>query len=234
VEDVFETSGAIDKPALKALAERSDRRGLLRLFGHLAAILATGTLLAVSWGSPLLLPAMILHGVVLVFLFAPLHEAIHGTAFRSRALNRSVAFFCGLVLFLPSGYFRAFHFAHHRYTQDEGRDPELMRPKPETLGEYLLTLSGLVYWNEQLQLFGRLVAGRVEEPFVPERQRKAVVREARAWCWSTTGSCRCCSASRHSEPSSWPSTRVAPWCPTCCTTRAPRSPTPSCAGWPGT
>ncbi len=179
MEEVFETSGAIDKPALKALAERSDRRGFMRLAGHLAAILFTGLFLAVSWGSALLLPAMILHGVALVFLFAPLHETIHGTAFRSRALNRAVAFFCGLVLFLPSGYFRAFHFAHHRHTQDEGRDPELLRPKPETLGEYLLVLSGLVYWNEQLQLFGRLVAGRVEEPFVPKRQHKAVVLEAR-------------------------------------------------------
>ena len=179
MEEVFETSGAIDKPALKALSERSDRRGLMRLAGHLAAILSTGIFLAVAWGSPLLLPAMVLHGVALVFLFAPLHETIHGTAFRSRALNRAVAFFCGLVLFLPSAYFRAFHFAHHRHTQDEGRDPELFRPKPETLGEYLLTLSGVVYWNEQLQLFGRLLAGRVEEPFIPERRRKAVVLEAR-------------------------------------------------------
>ncbi len=179
MEEVFETSGAIDKPALKALAERSDRRGFMRLAGHLAAILFTGLFLAVSWGSPLLLPAMVLHGVAVVFLFAPLHETIHGTAFRSRALNRAVAFFCGLVLFLPSGYFRAFHFAHHRHTQDEMRDPELLRPKPETLGEYLLVLSGLVYWNEQLQLFGRLLAGRVEEPFVPKRQHKAVVLEAR-------------------------------------------------------
>ncbi|MDX1576309.1 MAG: fatty acid desaturase, partial [Kiloniellales bacterium] len=179
MEEVFETSGAIDKPALKALSERSDRRGLMRLAGHLAAILSTGIFLAVAWGSPLLLPAMVLHGVALVFLFAPLHETIHGTAFRSRALNRAVAFFCGLVLFLPSAYFRAFHFAHHRHTQDEGADPELYRPKPETLGEYLLTLSGVVYWNEQLQLFGRLLAGRVEEPFIPERRRKAVVLEAR-------------------------------------------------------
>jgi fatty acid desaturase len=179
VEEVFETSGAIDKPALKQLSERSDRRGLARLAGHLAAILASGILLAGAWGSAWLLPALVLHGVVLVFLFAPLHETIHATAFRSRSLNRAVAFFCGLVLFLPSQYFRAFHFAHHRYTQDEGSDPELVRPKPESLGEYLLTLSGLVYWNEQLQLFGRLAAGRVEEPFIPERRHKSVVREAR-------------------------------------------------------
>jgi fatty acid desaturase len=179
MEEVFDTSGAIDKPALKALSERSNRRGLTRLAGHLAALLGSGILLAGAWGSALLLPALALHGVVLVFLFAPLHETIHTTAFRSRSLNRAVAFFCGLVLFLPSQYFRAFHFAHHRTTQDEGADPELIRPKPENLGEYLLVLSGLSYWSEQAQLFARLAVGRVEEPFIPERRHKIVVREAR-------------------------------------------------------
>lgn len=177
---VFESSGAIDKPALKALSARSDRRGLAHLAGHLAAILATGILIADAWGSVWLLPALVLHGVVLAFLFAPLHETIHLTAFRSRALNRIAAFFCGLVLFLPSQYFRDFHFAHHRHTQDEGRDPELIRPKPENLGEYLLVLSGFPYWSEQAQLFARLAAGRVEEPFIPPQRRKTVVREARA------------------------------------------------------
>ena len=179
MDEVFDISGAIDKPALKALSERSNRRGLARLAGHLAALLGSGILLAGAWGSALLLPALALHGVVLVFLFAPLHEAIHTTAFRSRSLNRAVAFFCGLVLFLPAEYFRAFHFAHHRTTQDEGADPELIRPKPENLGEYLLVLSGLSYWSEQAQLFARLAVGRVEEPFIPERRRKTVVREAR-------------------------------------------------------
>lgn len=179
MDEVFDSSGAIDKTALKALSERSDRRGLARLAGHLAAILASGILLAGTWGTAWLLPALVLHGVVLAFLFAPLHETIHYTAFRSRALNRAVAFFCGLVLFLPSQYFRDFHFAHHRHTQEPGGDPELARPKPGTLGEYLLVLSGVPYWNEQAQLFARLAAGRVEEPFIPERRRKTVVREAR-------------------------------------------------------
>jgi fatty acid desaturase len=179
MDEVFDSSGAIDKPALKALSERSDRRGLVHLAGHVLAILGSGTLLAGAWGSAWLVPALVLHGVVLAFLFAPLHETIHYTAFRSRALNRTVAFFCGLVLFLPSQYFRDFHFAHHRHTQDEGADPELIQPKPETIAEYLLVLTGFPYWNEQIQVFARLAAGRVEEPFIPERRHKTVVREAR-------------------------------------------------------
>jgi fatty acid desaturase len=179
MDEVFETGGAIDKPALKALSERSDRRGLVHLAGHLLAIFGSSWLLSAAWGSLWLMPALVLHGVVLAFLFAPLHETIHLTAFRSRALNRAVAFVCGMILFLPSQYFRDFHFAHHRHTQDEGADPELIQPKPEALAEYLLVLTGFPYWNEQIQLFARLAAGGVEEPFIPERRHKTVVREAR-------------------------------------------------------
>jgi fatty acid desaturase len=70
---------------------------------------ATGSLLAVTRGGLLILPALILHGIVLVFLFAPLHESLHRTAFRSRWLNNGVAWFAGLVLLLPPDWFRAFH-----------------------------------------------------------------------------------------------------------------------------
>jgi fatty acid desaturase len=40
------------------------------------------------------------------------------TAFKSRRLNRGVAFAAGLFLLLPPNWFRYFHFAHHRHTQD--------------------------------------------------------------------------------------------------------------------
>jgi fatty acid desaturase len=179
MDEVFETGGAIDKTALKALSERSDLRGLAHLAGHVPAIFATGWLLSAAWESPWLAPALVLHGTVLAFLFAPLHETIHMTAFRSRALNRCVAFICGLILFLPSQYFRDFHFAHHRHTQDEGADPELIRPRPETLGQYIRVVSGFPYWSEQAQLLARLAAGQVEERFIPERRHRSVVRETR-------------------------------------------------------
>lgn len=178
MEEVFAPANAIDKRALKALVARSDATGLARLGGHLLALAATGSLVWAASG-PWLLPAMIAHGAVLIFLFAPLHETIHYTAFRSRALNRAVAFLSGAALFLPSNYFRAFHYAHHRYTQDPARDPELARPKPRGLAAYLLHLSGLIYWAQQAGVFTRLGLGRVREAFIPARQHAAVVREVR-------------------------------------------------------
>jgi fatty acid desaturase len=117
---------------------------------------------------------------VLVFLFCALHECIHRTAFASRWLNDAVAWVCGALLILPPGYFRLFHFAHHRHTQDRARDPELAVPPPATPGAYWWRVSGLPYWRERLQTTLRhALTGRVTEPFVPESRAAEVVREAR-------------------------------------------------------
>lgn len=172
-------SDAIDKRRLKGLSARSDGKGAAQLAGHLALLCATGLGVMAARGSPWLVPAMAAHGVVLVFLFAPLHETIHRTAFRARWLNDAVSSVCGFLLLLPPAYFRAFHFAHHRHTQDPARDPELARPKPRSLPDYLFVVSGLVYWRDRVTAILRHAAGRVSEDFVPPSQKPAVVREAR-------------------------------------------------------
>ena len=180
MDEAFAQPGAIDKTELKTLWVRSDAKGLLRFSGHLAALAATGALIALGRGTPWLVPALVLHGVVLVFLFAPLHETIHYTAFRGRRLNQAVAWLCGAVIILPPEFFRAFHFGHHRDTQDPARDPELARPKPRSPWEYLRLLSDLPYWRERVVATLRQALGRVDEPFVPARNRDAVTGEARA------------------------------------------------------
>jgi hypothetical protein len=62
----------------------------------------------------------------------------------------------GAVLFLPFQSIRDCHFAHHRHLQDPGGDPELIRPKAESLSEYLLVPSGWPYWGKQAQGLARL------------------------------------------------------------------------------
>src|SRR5690606_6435025 len=134
---------------LRALQERSDARGLRHLAGHGTILLASGYLLSLAQGW-WLLPVALLHGIALVFLFAPLHETVHRTAFRSRWLNDGIAFAIGVLLILPREYFRAFHFAHHRHTQDPARDPELGSPRPATRGQWLFHVSGFPYWHGQI------------------------------------------------------------------------------------
>lgn len=170
----------IGRAELKALSERSDAAGLKHLAIHVALIFVTGCLVWLSLGSLWLWPAMFVHGVALIFLFAPLHEAIHRTAFRSRALNDAFGFVAGLLLFLPREYFRAFHFAHHRFTQDSANDPELATPKPATPARLIWHVTGLPMWIALLRGLLERAAGRLAESFyATDRVRQAVITESR-------------------------------------------------------
>jgi fatty acid desaturase len=180
-EAIYATTAAApaERALLLRLAARSDAQGLRQLTLHLTALTATGAGVLLARGSGWLLPALMVHGSVLVFLFAPLHESVHRTAFRSRRLNDLVAWLCGALLVLPPEYFRAFHFAHHRHTQDPARDPELATPKPATVAQYLWQVSGLPYWRERILTTLRHAGGRAAEPFVAPHARPRIVREAR-------------------------------------------------------
>jgi fatty acid desaturase len=167
--------------ALKPLSVRSDARGLLHLGGHLGALCLTGALVLAVHGL-WVVPALVLHGYVLIFLFCALHEATHYTPFRTRALSWALGNFAGFLLLLPFEYFRLFHWDHHRYTQDPARDPELGAPKPATLFAYLVHISGLPNWKTRIATAGRhALTGRVTQPWIPAARRRAVVREARLY-----------------------------------------------------
>ncbi|NIA67100.1 fatty acid desaturase [Pelagibius litoralis] len=178
-EEVYRNA-TVDKQALKALSQRSDAKGLVQLGGHLGLLLVSGSTVLLSEQALVYAAALFAHGVALVFLFAPLHECIHRTAFRSRWLNNLVAQVCGLILALPAGYFRAFHFQHHRFTQDPGQDPELAVSPPESLAGYVLHVSGLPYWWERSRTILHHTLGRVGENFIVGRQRSEILREARS------------------------------------------------------
>ena len=166
---------------LARLTRRSDGKGLAHLAAHLALIALTGTLVSLSGGSVWMAGALWLHGVALVFLFSPLHESVHYTAFSSRWLNRRVGDLIGFFLLLPPRYFRSFHLAHHQFTQDPERDPELASPKPRTRAELLLTVSGLPLWRERVTTLSRHGWGCVSDPFVEPARRARIVREARVY-----------------------------------------------------
>ena len=164
---------------LRTLTERSNTKGLGHLAIHLAVIAAAGALYTAPFGTAWMLLAAWVYGTCLVFLFAPLHETIHGTAFRSRGLNRAVSTACGWLLVLPPRYFRAFHFEHHRHTQDPERDPELTDPPPDGWREYLWRVTGLPYWMNQFRVMVLHAAGRTTEPWIASSERGRIVLEAR-------------------------------------------------------
>lgn len=160
-----------------ALTARSDLRGLAQLGVHWGAIAFIGALILAkvpAW--PVL---MIPQGILLVFLFTLLHETSHRTPFRTEWIGTAVGHVCGFVLFLPAGWFRYFHFAHHRFTQIPGQDPELATPKPATRAQYLWHVSGLPVWRGHAATLLRNAAGGCRDDFVPEVRRERIAREAR-------------------------------------------------------
>lgn len=158
------------------LTARRRWMGLAHLAGHLGALALTGGLIVAQvplW--PLLLPVQ---GVLLVFLFTLEHECTHRTPFASDALCDAVGHACGALLLNPFLWFRYFHLAHHRFTNQPG-DPELSSPKPETRAQWVWHVSGLPLWWGSLTLLGRLAMGAERPSYLPERSRHRAETEAR-------------------------------------------------------
>ncbi|MEZ5926204.1 MAG: fatty acid desaturase [Hyphomicrobiaceae bacterium] len=176
-----EALAAISEADLVGLKALENGPGLRHLGAHLGAIgLTTAAIL--STDTPLLLvPLLVLHGILLIFLFTPLHETIHGTAFRTAWLNDAVSHLLGFLILLPPRWFRYFHLAHHRHTQDPQNDPELSSPKPRSIGQYLWRLTGISYWTSEVRLIATAAAGHVSDPFVPPKGRPKVIIECRAF-----------------------------------------------------
>ena len=161
----------------KMLTARSDAAGLVHLSIHVAALMVTGSLIlnAVPYWQ-LILP---IHGVLLIFLFTLLHEAIHETVFKTKWINTIVARICGFLIALPPDWFRYFHFAHHRHTNDPDNDPELGVEKPETLRGFVFMVSGIPVWIFHIKTLFRNAWGRCDDPYVPKNGFVKVRREAR-------------------------------------------------------
>ena len=246
-----EAIAALDGGELVALKTTANGPGLVRLAFHFGWLAATSAVILLAPNAWILLPALLLHGIALIFLFSLEHECIHGTAFRDARLNTTLAEAAGFLLLLPPRYFRYFHFAHHRHTQDAARDPELASPRPRNVGEYLRYLTGLPYWRAQISMLFGAAFGRADYAFVPQGGRATLILEARAylaayavlalaslwqgWTWPLTlwivpaliGSPFC-------APISSPNMPPARWLPTCWPTPAPPSPAAWSISWPGT
>ena len=167
---------------LKELNQRSTLKGLLRLAAHFLILgisgYVWGTNMGQNWAIALL--ALVVYGFGLAAMFAPLHECSHRTAFEHNALNDAVCWIAGVLSLYNSAFFRRYHKWHHRYAQDPEKDPELSDPIPQTMGDYLLEISGLPWWWGKLKTHARVALGRLESyPFISEDARTEVVRSTR-------------------------------------------------------
>lgn len=179
MSDRTDTAALARIPAAQraALTRRSTGKGLLHLAGHLALICATGALIAS--GLPGWWLALLPHGVLLCFLFTLEHEATHQTPFANTNLNEWVGRACGAALCLPFIWFRYFHLAHHRYTNDPEKDPELSAPRPDTWPAFLIYLTGWGYWRGVGQVLWQNAFAAPQGSYLPQSALPRIRSEAR-------------------------------------------------------
>jgi len=152
----------------KALCqERSDSEGLKQFCFHFGLIFAaafamvkledfyhSGLLAKATYWS-----AFLALSFFLSFLFTGMHECVHGTAFRSEIMNKAASYLFGLLTTRGPRHYWYYHWAHHRYTGDAKMDPELQNTfidiHIEGYFTYLIYLSGIPFWMEQVMLFVR-------------------------------------------------------------------------------
>jgi fatty acid desaturase len=167
---------------IRALSGRSDWRGAARMAGH-AAFIALGVYLVAHAGPWTLVPAMLVLGIGLATLFAPTHETMHLTAFRSRRANAVIGWFVACPSLLNWHFYTAFHLAHHRHTQDPAHDPELTPMPPSAWDGYIARISGLNYWRARLGVVGDCWRDDLSRyPYIPARAAPRIIRSVR---WMT-------------------------------------------------
>jgi fatty acid desaturase len=173
--------------------QRSDVEGFKQAVFHGACIVITGTVIrrALAYysqypdisGLILVCLALLVHGYILSFLFMPLHECVHMTAFHSREANHLVGLATGLATFRPPIHYKCYHFAHHRHTGNPEKDPELsdtlLDPDIKSISGYLLYLSSIPFWLSRPWTIIRHSRGLVDPKSEPYLRLNGVVTEAR-------------------------------------------------------
>lgn len=182
VHKAFIADEVITRKLLKPFTKRTNRHGIINFTGHMSFLAATSVLVNFSLGSWYIIPAMAAHGIIMAFLFAPVHECSHGTPFRSRWLNELVYWIVCLIYIVPPVFFRYAHAAHHTYTQIRGSDPDMVLPRRASIFDYISYISAVPFWTRNIGWFIRHASGSIhpsQQYYLPENENHRVIHEAR-------------------------------------------------------
>ena len=132
---------------LKRLYTRSDWAGLKQTAAHLALLVLGGAAILYTRGTWWVVLPLIAQAFFVNSLFGAMHESVHYGSFKTRWMADVLAFFSGAAILNNAGFYRHYHMAHHRYTQDPERDPELITSgTPRTWKNYLLRVSSIPFF----------------------------------------------------------------------------------------
>ena len=138
----------IDKKTLKELSKRSDSKGLIDISVFIVALILSGYLCIISWGTLWSIPALLLYGNIFYCKIISIqHETNHETYFKTRALNKFFYHITSLLGGFEAVRWKWSHFHHHTYTiftHEEVYDYENNSPKPTEPIRFLLNFYLLV------------------------------------------------------------------------------------------
>ncbi|MEI6204103.1 MAG: fatty acid desaturase, partial [Enhydrobacter sp.] len=151
---------------LKRLYTRSDWAGLKQTAAHLALLVLGGAAILYTRGTWWVVLPLIAQAFFVNSLFGAMHESVHYGSFKTRWMADVLAFFSGAAILNNAGFYRHYHMAHHRYTQDPERDPELITSgTPRTWKNYLFRVSSIPFFvlrTRDILLFPFGVRGDVD------------------------------------------------------------------------
>ena len=160
-----------------SLTERRDAPALIHLGLYWTVMVVFGGYIAS--GLPLWWALILPLGIMIVFQFTLLHETVHSTPFKTESLNKITGRISSMIIILPMDWFRYFHLAHHRHTNDPENDPELKSDKPETLKQYLWHISGLPIWYGNIKKLIKNATRTNNDPYVPAKGKAKIKHEVR-------------------------------------------------------
>ena len=174
---------SLDRKALKAIARRSDRPGLVYLAQWIAGLALTGACVWAALGAPWVWPAMFVHGVLLTLpAYSFSHETAHGTAFRTRRLNEAVFWITSFIYMEEPLHRRYTHTNHHTFTWHVGKDSQMPFDTPMAFGGWLAEASGLALLRFHVRVLCQLAVGRYTDTMksvTPAGELPKMTRNAR-------------------------------------------------------
>ncbi len=185
----------IDKKTLKELSKRSDLKGLIDIFVFIVALILTGYLCIVSWGTLWSIPALLLYGNIFYCKIISIqHETNHETYFKTRALNKFFYHITSLLGGFEAVRWKWSHFHHHTYTiftHEEVYDYENNSPKPTEPIRFLLNFLplGPILNIQKIRHFTHFeiikhsigIITPVVKVTVPEKEIKKIVNSSRLY-----------------------------------------------------
>ncbi len=121
----------LDRALLQNLVRRSDLHGFAQALGFLALLALSAVASLLAWRH---LPAwafvaiLFVHGTLYSFLNNGFHELVHGTVFRTKALNAGFLAVYSFLSWNNPVLFKASHTRHHLHTLHPPHDLEVVLP----------------------------------------------------------------------------------------------------------